>query len=92
MISAHDLLTAINSLRALDVGEEGELLTGVNAIAQFLGRTPRQVHRMLERGQLPMAFKMGIFWCIRKSRLRAYLGELERAAEAEAANTTELAA
>lgn len=91
MISYSTLQSTTNSPQ-VDDDLAGDLLTTDLAIAQFLGKSRRQVQWMLQNGHLPVAFKIGKFWCVRKSSIRRYLEELERAAEAEAANATELAA
>jgi hypothetical protein len=55
--------------------ESAELLWGAVAIANFVGRNPRQTYWMLEKGTLP-AKKIGKLWVGRRSTLRAlFMGE-----------------
>ena len=59
-------------------------LDGVPAIAKFLNKDPRHVYTMLRAGALPVAFKMGRRWCLRRSSYFRYLSELEAASQAAA--------
>ncbi|HEV7255757.1 MAG TPA: DNA-binding protein [Mesorhizobium sp.] len=47
-----------------------DLVWGVNAIAQLIGRTDRQTFHMCQTGELP-ARKVGNRWVIERSRLAA---------------------
>lgn len=58
---------------------EGDLLMGANAIARFLGVTPRQVYR-LTYGELVPHFKLGGTVAARKSSLSKWMAEQEAAA------------
>ncbi|MGX9990836.1 helix-turn-helix transcriptional regulator [Rhizobium sp. Z1P35] len=58
---------------------EGDLLMGANAIARFLGVTPRQVYR-LTYGELVPHFKLGGTVAARKSTLSKWMAEQEAAA------------
>ena len=51
-----------------------ELLWGVDAIAQEIGREPRQVYHLLSTGELPDAKKVGGRWVAPRDRLRAFFG------------------
>lgn len=54
-----------------------DLMSGVPAIAAFLGKSERQTYHLLERGKLP-AFKIGDRkWEARKSTLRKHIESLE---------------
>jgi hypothetical protein len=66
-----------------------DLMIGDVAIAKFFGKTRWQIQWMLRNRRLPMAFKLGDRWCVRKSSVRRYLETRERAAEAAAALTIE---
>lgn len=57
---------------------EPDLLMGANAIAKFLGVTPRQVYRLIYEGIAP-SFKLGGTVAARRSSLRSWMAELERA-------------
>lgn len=56
---------------------QGELLIGANAIAEFLGITPRQVYRLHYDADLP-SFKLGGSVSARKETLVKWLEEKER--------------
>jgi hypothetical protein len=58
-----------------------DLMIGTKPIANELGLSIRQAFYLLESGRLP-AFKLGSRWAVRKSTLRAFLDDLERAAKA----------
>jgi len=58
---------------------EGDLLMGANAIANFLGVTPRQVYR-LTYGELVPHFKLGGTVAARKSTLTKWMAAQEVAA------------
>ncbi|RVJ82617.1 helix-turn-helix domain-containing protein [Sinorhizobium medicae] len=62
---------------------EGDLLMGANAIARFLGVTPRQVYRLTYDGLAPH-FKLGGSVAARKSSLSKWMAEQEAAAGAAA--------
>lgn len=57
---------------------EGDLLMGANAIARFLGVTPRQVYR-LTYGELVPHFKLGGTVAARKSTLTKWMAAQEAA-------------
>lgn len=59
--------------------DRADLLYGVPAIAEFLGLRVRQVRHLVEMGKLP-TFKMGTTVCARRSTLKAWLEEQDRAA------------
>ncbi|WP_454917275.1 helix-turn-helix transcriptional regulator [Xanthobacter sediminis] len=60
--------------------EESDLLYGVPAIAEFLGRTEKQARHRVEAGIIP-TFKMpgARSVCARRSTLTAWLADLEAA-------------
>jgi excisionase family DNA binding protein len=53
-----------------------DLLNGVEEIAEFLGRTPRETYHLLSNGRLP-AFKLGAGWNARRSTLIEHFRRLE---------------
>ena len=53
-----------------------DLLVNVNAIAEYVNKTPRQVYYLLEHGFLP-AFKLGGLWQARKSTINRHIEQLE---------------
>lgn len=53
-----------------------DLLESVDAIAEYMNKSPRQIYYLLERGLLP-AFKLGGKWTARKSTLHRHIEELE---------------
>ena len=61
--------------------DSSDLLNGVNAIAQYLNLTPRQVYYLAESHSLPL-FKYGGTgqWRGRKSTLKRHIDTLERTA------------
>ncbi len=60
--------------------DEGvDFLWGCNAIASFIGRTPRQTFHLLEAKKLP-AGKVGATWVASKSALTEYLNRVARGA------------
>jgi|GEM_PF-3979517 len=54
-----------------------DLLEGANAIAVFLGWTPRQVYNACEKGCLPIHKVPGIGITARKSALLAFFDHLD---------------
>lgn len=56
----------------------GDILKGATAIAEFIGTTDRAALHLCYTGQVP-AFKRGGQWCMRKSRYRRHLEDLENA-------------
>jgi hypothetical protein len=52
-----------------------DLLWGIKAIAAAIGQSPRQVHYMLTRGQLP-AGQQGERWVASKRVLQAHFSRL----------------
>jgi hypothetical protein len=58
-----------------------DLLIGAKTIGDFFGLTARQVYHLKAAGKLPL-FDFGGHIAGRKSRLREYVLELERAATA----------
>jgi hypothetical protein len=59
-----------------------DLLTGVPAIAAFLGKSPRQVYYLAETEDLPAEqklplFKIGSIWHARRSKLVEHIAKLE---------------
>jgi len=56
----------------------GDLLMGANAIAKYLGITPRQTYRLIYGGVLP-TFKLGGAVSARRSSLSRWLAEREAA-------------
>ncbi len=63
--------------------DDSDLLLGAEAIAAFLGITPRQVYRIRERRELPI-FKLRRKMAVRRSTLVAVLARKEREASAPA--------
>ncbi len=53
-----------------------DLLDSVDAIGEYIKKTPRQTYYLLERGLLP-AFKLGGKWTARKSTLHRHIEQLE---------------
>ena len=53
-----------------------DLLDSVDAIAEYMNKSPRQTYYLLERGLLP-AFKLGGKWQARKSTLHRHIEQLE---------------
>ena len=58
-----------------------DLLTGVEAIAEHLNMTKRQVYHLHDAGELP-TFKLGAKVCARRSTLAKHFAEQERQAMA----------
>lgn len=56
-----------------------DTLAGVEAIASFIGETPRRTFYLLSAGQLP-AFKRGRTWRARKSTLLRHIAAQEEGA------------
>ncbi len=56
---------------------QGDLLCGAKAIADALGRKPRRVYHLAERGQMPIWNEPGIGLVARKSSLAAYFKKRE---------------
>jgi excisionase family DNA binding protein len=56
-----------------------DLLMGANAIAAYLGITPRQTYRLVYDARLP-TFKLGNTVAARRSTLTRWLADAERAA------------
>ncbi len=54
----------------------GDLLSGAEAIAEYLGWPTRRTFYACEKRQIP-AFKIGSKWCARKSTLLDYVAKLE---------------
>lgn len=54
-----------------------DLLEGVDQIAEFLGKRPRQVEHLLRCGALPVVFRIGTMWHARRSSLTKLIAELE---------------
>ena len=54
-----------------------DLLKGAQAIGNFIGEARTQTYYMLEKGEIPGAFKLNGKWRLRKSRWRRYIEELE---------------
>lgn len=52
-----------------------DALYGIKAIAEFIGRTPRQTHYLLYEGRIP-AGKEGVLWRASKKALRAHYEKL----------------
>jgi hypothetical protein len=55
-----------------------DLLNGTREISVFLGKSERQVEHLLQAGHLPMAFKLGDKWHLRRSTFLRHLQERER--------------
>lgn len=60
-----------------------DFLDGADAIAEFMGVSPRRVYYLAETGQIPVA-KIGNRLTGRKSRLTAHVEKLETATLAKA--------
>ena len=56
----------------------GDLLTGAEAIAEFLNCNTRRAFHLLEKGLVP-GFKLGKRWCARRSALIRYFEKKEQA-------------
>lgn len=59
--------------------DDGDLLTGSTAIADFVGGTREWVKIMARTGQLP-AFKIGRRWCMSKTVYERFCVERSQAA------------
>ncbi|MGJ0507606.1 MAG: hypothetical protein ACR652_10835 [Methylocystis sp.] len=59
---------------------KGDILRGVDAIAEFLDQTPRATYHQLSKGLIPGAFKRGSMWEARRSTILAGLRRLEQGA------------
>ncbi len=57
-----------------------DTLEGVAAIAEFLGKSERRTHYLIENNRLP-AFKLGGKWHMRKTTYAAFIERLEAAAQ-----------
>ena len=53
-----------------------DTLCGAAAIAEFLGKTERQVQHLLENRRLP-AFKLGGVWHLRRTTYALFIARLE---------------
>jgi len=58
----------------------GDMLHGVEEIAEFLGMTPRQTNHALAMGRIPGTFKLGSSWKGRRSAIVEGLRRLEQGA------------
>jgi hypothetical protein len=56
-----------------------DLLTGAEAIATFMGVKPRRIYHLAETQRLPV-FRIGSTLCARRSTLRRWIEDMERAA------------
>jgi excisionase family DNA binding protein len=56
-----------------------DLLSGAEAIAAYVGVTPRRIYHLAETGRLPV-FRIGSTLCARRSTLRRWIEDMERAA------------
>lgn len=63
-----------------------DLLWGTDAIAAFIGRTPRQTWEMLNKGELPAVQPNGR-WCASRTRLTAFFSGMD-IGEAQSASPT----
>lgn len=52
-----------------------DLIWGIGAIAAFIGRTPRQTHEALAKGELP-ARRINRRWCASRKALRKFFEEV----------------
>jgi hypothetical protein len=66
-----------------DIDIADDLIEGVDAIAEFIGKKPRAVFLLCNAQEIP-AFKLLGRWHMRKSRYRRHIAELEDAALARA--------
>ena len=65
-----------------------DLLEGVDQIAEFLGKRPRQVEHLLRCGALPVVFRIGtMVWHARKSSLTRLIAELEANASEQSSHS-----
>jgi hypothetical protein len=64
-----------------------DMLTGIPAIAECVGRPPQTVAYHLVKGHLP-AFMIGNIWHMRRSTYAAFIAKLETAAIARAMEAT----
>jgi hypothetical protein len=60
-------------------GDDLDLLTGAEAIAGFMRVKPRRVYHLAETQRLPV-FRLGSTLCARRSTLRRWIEDMERAA------------
>lgn len=56
----------------------GDLITGVDQIAAFIGDTERRTHYLLSKGQIPGAFRRGNRWFALKSEIAEGFRRLAR--------------
>jgi hypothetical protein len=63
-----------------DLTTASDTLEGVAAIAEFLGKSERRTHYLVENKRLP-AFKLGGRWHMRKSTYQTFIERLEAAVE-----------
>ena len=57
---------------------KGELISGVEAIAELIDDTPRRTHYLLSKGQIPGAFRRGNRWFALRSEVLAGFRRLAR--------------
>jgi hypothetical protein len=55
-----------------------DLLSGIDAIAAFLGADERATYHLVKSGLLPGVFKIGRKWCALRSQLRAGIEDLAK--------------
>ena len=63
--------------------EHADLLTGYEAIGEYLNWKPRTVRHRVVQGEIP-TFKVGRHCCARRSSLNAWLAEQEASSERRA--------
>ena len=57
-----------------------DLLSGIKAIGDFVGKPERQTYHLCTTGKLPGAFQIGRIWHLRKSTFVRAIAALERGA------------
>lgn len=57
-------------MTTVETAEKGDLLSGLKAIAIYLGITPRQAKYLIERGRLPFWREGNIIFARRSSLIR----------------------
>jgi hypothetical protein len=60
----------------IDDSIAADTIEGTSGIAQFIGKTERQVTHLIETNCLPV-FKLGGRWHMRKSTYRGFIANLE---------------
>lgn len=63
----------------MESGKNTEIIVGARAIAEAIGVTARRINFMVKRKEIPV-FKMGGSIAIRRTKLEAWISEMEASA------------